>query len=166
MATEGGTGPDTTAIEVAIHALEARDEPDRLWIEARAELAALVAAAGRAGALAAALRPILGASVWQRGVTGTEFVHPETQINVTMKRKHLEALQAAARGVPADARPGAAGARDGAAGLYAALDGVLATCEWVRDEGVGVGVPLGLLRRLRRFLAAPRAGGAGEGTEG
>jgi hypothetical protein len=73
MATEGAAGLTTTAIEVAINALEAHDEPDRLWIEARAELAALT---GRVAALEGALLDETARRLWTERVLQDRHGYP------------------------------------------------------------------------------------------
>jgi hypothetical protein len=147
MASKGAAGLSTTAIEVAIHALEARDEPDRLWVEARAELAALIGRVAELTAQNAALREALA-----------EF---------RVKLQEIEGVIAVLQ--RAHEVRGAAGARDDRMSFAAFV-------AWLGREGLAVCSsrgwdgqawrPLEPTAVLARWLDALRAGGAGETETG
>jgi hypothetical protein len=164
--TEGATGLSTTAIETML-AHGARDwhRPADL-AAARAELAALVEAAGRATALAAALRGNLERHMGKHGCCPLCRSQDD--------EPHADWCAGFALGAfDADAEPGAAGARDETALLDAAARyrdawRVLAAGD-ATEEAKRAHIPDMHEAREDLFDAtevALRAGGAGEGETG
>jgi hypothetical protein len=113
MATEGASGLSTAAIESAINCLEDEYPTDGGHEAARAELAALLAAARRSAALAAALdtlralaaRPLAEAATSGQDWRGAaEWVQPRVPLPLGAWQRIGDALAAVA-----EAGPGAAG---------------------------------------------------------
>jgi hypothetical protein len=168
MTTDGAGGLSTANLRAVLDALD-DDEPSGLWqfeAAARAELAALVEAAGRATTLAAALTEARG---YLGSLDGRELVGAGRALRLDA-RALLRRLDAAL----ADAGPGAAGARDAPTSFAAFVAWLgregLSLCAWeefdaerrAAEQVPGEWRPLEATAVLARRQAAVRAGRAGE----
>jgi hypothetical protein len=181
MADTGAGGLSTAAIERCIDNWEVETQDGDEIPAARAELAALVEAAGRATALAAALAAW---QAWDAYLDTEPWGKPEMIDSGTLHHRARRLTRAAL----ADAGPGAAGARDEAADLAAENARLRAAIAHFvapidpddrAEFGTFVTVVMGAIDRLRAplrpgdveaalaswpddpALDAPRAGGAG-----
>jgi hypothetical protein len=169
MATEGAGGLSTANLAAVLDALD-DDEPIGLWqfeAAARAELAALRAAAERASALAAALTEARG---YLGSLDGRELVGAGRALRLDA-RALLRRLDAAL----ADPGPGARDETAACAAFVAWLGreglSICARVEFDADrrmaeQAPGELRPLGATAVLARWLDALRAGGAGETDKG
>jgi hypothetical protein len=174
-ATEGAAGLSTAAIEACIaHRAYGWHRPEEL-AAARAELVALVEAAGRAAALAAACAlPDIDRALADLGVATTPTIVPDERRRAAAEtvRTFLRVLRTVV--AVADAGPGAAGARDETALLDAAARyqdawRVLAAGDATEDAKVAHILDMHEAREdlFDATEVALRAGGAGEtDTEG
>jgi uncharacterized membrane protein YidH (DUF202 family) len=186
--TEGAAGLSTTAIAWCIDGWDEQRTGDGQTEKARAQLAALVEAAGRAGALvpAVALADI-DRALADLGVATTPTIVPDERRRAAAEtvRTFLRVLRTAVAAV--DAGGGAVGARDettladSAAGYavaergvilaagavwhaWRAFDAALQTRDWAGHDK-RKGDYYAALDALGAALDALRAGGAGEGSE-
>jgi hypothetical protein len=136
------------AIEWCIDGWDERDSGDGRAAKAREQLAALVEAAGRAGALAAALAELLNGGRWSDGYGARKYA-----LRLTGDE------HAALHDLLAEAGPGAAGARDETTGKPLTHEERAIVYDLTYPCAVRLHFALG-------WLGALRAGGAGETSAG
>jgi hypothetical protein len=154
MADTGAGGLSTAAIERCIDNWEVETQDGDEIPAARAELAALVEAAGRATALAAALAAW---QAWDAYLDTEPWGKPEMIDSGTLHHRARRLTRAAL----ADAGPGAAGEPPPAV-TKAELDRETDDWRGAAEQAPGELRPLEAPAVLARRLDAVRAGGAGE----
>jgi hypothetical protein len=154
MTTEGARALSTANLEAVLDAL-LDDDPRWVWQyeeAARAELAALIEAAGQVAPLRAALSGLLGGIVREARVADNPSLVRATHT--------LRAVDEATAALLADAGPGASGARD-------EIERKAAAWDWAWEQSRSDTHPTwfderGLLGNALAAVDARRAGGAGE----